>query len=848
MWGRRDKCDRDLDDEIRAHLAMAERDLMERGRSSEHARAEARREFGNVAHVQEASRALRSWAWADQSRQDLRYAVRGFRRSPVFTLVAVAALGTAIGFGTSLFTAFNTLFLAQWPVRDPARVVQFRLDDLSSYERLAAGTRTLEALAAITCRSCRVRVQDRDVRVHLVSPNFFEVLGVRMTRGRGFTASGTGAGAQPHVAVLSHRFWRAAFNADPDIVGKWIVVNEASLQVAGVADRDFTGTTLDGPPAFWAPVSAAFALGLPPERLRTPTFVGRLTGEASLASARAEMNVLIGRPAPTAGMPASPTILREATYVPWSRVEEFAGLGLMTLAVLLVLLLACANVGNLLLARAAARVGETATRLSLGASRGRLLRQHLTESLALALAACLVGVALAFILPPAVMSAVAAAMERPLDLAVSFTPDLTVVLFACSLAVLSVVLFGLKPALLSSRQDAMSAMAMKTQGLTLSPRLGPRRFLLGVQVAVSTLLLVSAGLIVRSVQRAAVIDLGFDLAGVSEAEVRAPTSWPDARKQALARTFFDEAQRLDRTAVAVWAQAFGYSAGAAISLPDSADTPAIQIPKYSVSPSFFSVMRIPLVAGRTLDPSIPDGVVLSATLAERLWPGQSPIGRVVMMGPDARQVVGVAADADLMGVALRGEFGHARQAVYDRLTATSLSTRAVVRGDRRDQMDALSALATRVDPGATIGLRPLASAREGRLGDARVAAALAGLAGVTALAMATVGIAGVFGYIARQRRREIGIHIALGASSPVILRRVFGSSMRALATGSAAGLVGGALAAPMLRGYVHPSVGAFDAATCAAVTVVLGLATVGATLVPALAACRVPPATVLRSD
>lgn len=846
MWWRRNKRDRDLDDEIRTHLAMAERDLMEQGRSPEAARAEARRGFGNITHVRDASRALRSWAWIDGGRQDVQYAVRGFRRSPIFTLAAVAALGTAIGFGASLFTAFNTLFLAQWPVRDPARVVHFRVDDLSSYERLAVGTRTLDGVAAQTCKSCRVRVLDRDVRIHAVSPNFFDVLGVPMTRGSGFAGFQTGARAEPPVAVLSYRFWRAAFNADPEIIGKWIYVNETSFQVAGVVDRHFTGTTLDNPPALWVPLSAASALGVPPERLGYPWLVGRLAGEASLASAQAEVNVLLGRSASTAGVPPTATILREATYVPLSKVEEFAGLGLMTLGVLLVLLLACANVGNLLLARAAARVGETATRLSLGASRARLVRQHLTESLALALAACVVGIILAFLLPQLVMHAVATAMERPLDFAVSFTPDVTVVLFACGLAVLSVALFGLKPALISSRLDAMSA--MKTQGLTLSPRLGPRRFLLALQVAVSTVLLVSAGLVIRSVESAAAIDLGFDLAGVSEGKLETPASFAESRGQALARIFFDEVQRLDSTGVAAWSQAFGYAAGATISLPKASGAPPIQIPRYSVSPSFFSVMRIPLVAGRTLTPSLPDGVVLSETLAERLWPGQNSIGRVVMVGPDARQVIGVAADADLMGVSWRGEFGHARQAVYDLLTEASLAARVLVRLDRRDQMDALAALSIRVDPQLILGLRPLTSVRDGRMGDARVAAALAGLAGTAALAIATVGIAGVFGYVARQRRREIGIHIALGASSSAILRRVFGSSVRALATGSAAGLLGGALAAPLLRGFVNSTVGPFDAVTYAGVTSVLVLAALGATLLPALAVSRVPPATVLRSD
>jgi predicted permease len=847
MWWRRTHRDRDLDEEIRIHLAMAERDLIDRGRSPEAAKNESKREFGNVAHVREAARATWVVTATDHLRQDVRYALRAFRRSPWFSLASIGALGLAIGLGTSLFTAFNTLFLATWPVHNPAGLAQFRIADVATYERLHGRTRTFADLTVIACRQCRLRFQESDVRAQVVSGNFFEVLGVSMAVGRAFTAADDGRNAAAPTAVLSHRFWRSAFNGDPEIVGKWITVqNHVSLQVIGVAAREFTGTTLDAPPSIWVPLGASASLGFEGQSGANVRVIGRLAEGVALQSAQAEVNVLLGPSSRTPETPGNAVRLQEARYLPWSQVEEFAALGVMTAAVLLILLLACANVGNLLLARAAARTGETATRLSLGASRGRLIRQHLTESMTLALVAALVGIALAFVLPPVVLREVGAASGRPIDLSVSFTPDPTVMLFACALASLTVLGFGLAPALLASRQDAMSA--MRVQGMTQSARLGPRRLLLAIQVAASTMLLVSASLVARSVQYASEADLGFDIAEVSEARLDAPPWLSEAQRLSLASQFFGETLRLDHSAVAVWSQAFGYAAGAFVVLPDAPAVPSVQVPKYSVSPSFFTVMRIPLVLGRTVDASVPDGVVVSESLARRLWSDQSPLGRPVMIGPAVRRVVGVAADADLMGESLKREFREFRPAVYERFTEPSLAARVLVRRERKDLIDGLSLMAARVDVAATLSARPLTTARDERLGDTKVAGALAGAAGLAALGIATIGIAGVFGYVARQRRREIGIHVALGASPRTVLIGAFGSSIRAVAFGSVAGLIGAYLATPLLRGYVHPSLGGFDGATYAGVTALLTLTAIIATAIPARAATRVSPATVLRSD
>jgi hypothetical protein len=267
-----------------------------------------------------------------------------------------------------------------------------------------------------------------------------------------------------------------------------------------------------------------------------------------------------------------------------------------------------------------------------------------------------------------------------------------------------------------------------------------------------------------------------------------------------------------------------------------------------VTPNFFRVMGIPVIAGRSFDAEIPDGIVVSQTLASRIVESGSPIGRIVIVGDVAKQIVGVAADADLLGAFIRGDFSRTRPAVYEPLAAPSGAARVLVRRSRPDQIEALSARARLADPEGIIDVRPLTAARDARLGDARVAAGLAGMVGLAALTIAAVGLVGVFGYVARQRQRDIGIHLALGAPQSAVFRRVFGSSLRALAIGVCAGLAGGALAMPLLKGYVNPRVSAFDPATLAAVGLVLAAVAILAMFVPARAAMRVNPVTALRSD
>ena len=852
LFGRRRN--EDVSDEIRSHLAMAERDYRERGLSPGEARARARREFGNVAHVTEATRAVWVPRSLDAVRQDLRYAIRGCRRQPVFALAAILALGGAIGLNTSIFTTFNAFFRAEWPVRDPGTVVQIRSQiqlDAPAYTRVAADATTLSGLVAVGCASCRVFLNGRDVRVNTVSANFFEVLGVPLAAGRPFGEPEGAPDAPAAVVVLSHRLWTSDFGANPDVVGRTIRLGDRPFTVLGVTDRAFTGIRIDDAPRLWVPLGAAPLLDVAPTAPAIRFLAGRLAESAAAGDVLTELNVLVGRE--RRGDPDRPLYgpavnVRPATYVPLSKAQELTSLGLLSVAVLFVLLLACANVGNLLLARAAARTREIATRLSLGASRGRLVRQLMTESVVLAGAACALGLGLAFVLPGLVMRWIATAGERPVEFSVTFVPDLDVALFACALGATSVFAFGLAPALAASRVGISGA--LKETGGALGTRLGPRRFLLATQVAISAMLLVSAGLTARSVQRAIDVDLGFDMEHIAEVGIRTPAFYAEDRQLAVVRAFVDRATSIDPDTVAAWNQRFGYGSGFDVRPAGAPAGAAVSVVAYTVSPRFFDVMRVPIVAGRPAGRGTTDEVVVSESLARHLWSEAAALGRPIVVGEETSRVVGIARDADLMGVGFTSDFAtsQSRMTVYAGLTNVQRGARVLVRLDAPGRFDALESLVAEIDPVVALEIRPLTETRRRRLAENRVGAALAGLLGAMALAIATIGISGVFGFVTAQRSREIGIRLALGGRRSQVIGSVLASSSRGLVVGLAIGLIGAAAASPLLAGYVHPDVGPVDPLAYAGVALVLAAAGAIAALAPARRASRIDPAATLRAE
>ncbi|HEV2448396.1 MAG TPA: ABC transporter permease, partial [Candidatus Sulfopaludibacter sp.] len=511
------KLDRELAEEMEFHQAMAGRLAM-----------------GNSTLAREDARAVWIVPWAEGVAQDLVYALRGFARQPGFTAIAVLALASAIGLNTSLFTVFNAVALRPWNVKEPGRLVKaytwqrnppkgfdnaggFSLAEMPYLERHA---RTVAGIFAARGEG-GVRLEGAKALVGYVSGAYFRVLGLDMERGRGFLPEEDRADAPEAVAVLSHAAWQNSFGGDAEIVGRRIRFADRLFTVVGVAPEGFPGTSPEVTD-LWLPM-AAMRLTYADEAwvrafLSDPhnccvDLSARLAPGASRAAAQAELSVLHVAfqeqvHLKTDGVALAGTALLEK---PGRKTRQvYAVFGLMFAGVMLVLLLACANVGNLLLARGAARRREIGIRLSVGAGRARLVRQLLTESLALALLAAAVGVTVAYRLPgPLFRSAVG---EVSFDL----KPDTTVLGFTLALALLACVAFGLAPAIHATRGNLNAAMQTSPRRFVL------RSILLAVQVAISVVLLAGTGLLTRGIQQARTQDLGFRVDGLASVSLEFP--------------------------------------------------------------------------------------------------------------------------------------------------------------------------------------------------------------------------------------------------------------------------------------------------------------------------------------
>ena len=491
--------------------------------------------LGNTTLAREDARAVWIWPWLESLWQDAVYGLRSMRRQPVFTATALLALGSAIGINTSLFTFFNAIALQTWTVRDPGRVVTVHRFipqggesfGIAEYRYLAANTRTLSGVFAMR-GSEPVKLDNRPLRLTYVSGNYFRVLGVDPEPGRGFLDEEDRAGDPQAVVVISHDLWQNHFASDPQIVGRAIRLDDIPFTVIGVAPATFTGTN---PPRtdLWTPLPARALLRpndpgvkpwlTAPEVCCTP-LAARLAPGVSRELAEAELAVLLNQFRAENHLPAVPSriVLAGTSWIagPRKKSQAVASIALLFTSVTLVLLLACANVGNLLLARAAARRREIAVRLSLGGSRTRLVRQLLVESLLLALGAAAVALPMGFFTASAVLRRLAP------DWSLRIAPDFRVLAYTLAITLLSCLAFGLAPALHATASGI--ATALKSDAHLAHTRLPLRSVLLSVQVAISVLLLTGAGILVRGLQRAQNIDPGFDVRHVTVLSIDLPAS------------------------------------------------------------------------------------------------------------------------------------------------------------------------------------------------------------------------------------------------------------------------------------------------------------------------------------
>ena len=789
---------------------------------------------------------------------DLILAVRQLGARPRLALLVILTLGSAIGVNASLFAVFNAVIYQPWPVRDPARVRHVmpagpdgRGMSIAEWRHVASQARSFDGMAAMAYPK-EVRIGNHEGHVDFVSANFFDVLGVRMEVGRAFLP----LEEESRVAVLGYGAWQRHFGGDPDAVGRTIVFDGIPFTIVGVATRRLTGTHVRYATDAWLPFAARAAWHFdradPRDYMNDPRHccawvTARVARGVSPETARAEVDTLSRAFRAQSGLEPGAFVLRGTSRAETWEQDGRSGRGaagfvsrlwLLFLAVTLVLLLACANVGNLLLARGYARRQEIAIRLSLGATRRRVVRQLLAESLVLSLLAGGVGLSIAAWLPEALVKTV------PEGIHAVFSLDHRVVLYSLAVACLTCVAVGLAPALHCTR--AALAGALKGTREVTGGGFRLRSVLLAVQVAICVVLLTGAGLLTRGVQNAFHRDLGFDPTGIEVVKLEAPIR---PKNEARDRSFHAQLQAelaaLPGTATVKTLPLAGRGRiGYAIpNEPNDRPRAAVTL---EISPSYFDVMRIPLVAGRRFEPGDPaDGVaIVSEEFVARHWPRESALGKHVLYKgtqPWAKlEIIGVARNA------FTSDLSEFQPTLYlpQRPTATPF---ILVRRHGGNAAPMAAAIATRLDPQLRASVFPLEEHMARRLSLTHLAANIAASVGTLALVLATTGLFGVFAYAVQQRTRELGIRIALGAKAFDILRTVLTAGGGPLLAGLAAGALLAVGISQALRSVLY-GLSPLDPVTYVVVFVVLLTAGLTATYVPARRALNVDPTVALRQE
>ncbi|MEP7383643.1 MAG: ADOP family duplicated permease [Gemmatimonadota bacterium] len=872
-WKRRSA--RDFAEEIESHLEFEREQQVAEGRSRDEARFGARRAFGNLTAARERFFDSRRGAGLDSAWRNLRYAARGLLRRRGFAATAIVTLAFGIGVNSALITVLYSLLLRPLPVRGATHVVSvtraingryslkvFGRESMLSYpdyQRLQRESQTLAQLAVYRGESMTLLSGDRaiGVRAQLASCNYFATLQVAMRYGRPFAPDECAAAGDGGVVVLSFGAWQRQFGSDSTIVGRTVVVNRLPFTVVGVAEPGFAGIDMDRT-ELWIPVTMFPRLH--PEQagdldadVSWLSAVGRLVEHASIASARVELSALARREdANWPGRETSISVARATLFPAQEDRKAAAPIAMSVLALgLLVLVMACANVMNLLLARAAARRREIGIRLSLGASRPRLVMQLLTESVLLAALGGLLGMALAYWIPPLLLLA-APVQEVNIRLA----PDGWVMLTTAGVALGAALLFGLVPALQSTDLSLTAAMRNdSTSTRHVSPASRMRSIAVGVQVAASALLLVTAALFLRATRQAFAVDPGYATRGTVSLlfnleqlgyDGSRSGRFMDALRRALAAT-----PGVKSVAVTQFAALRGRGNTVVNTNPAVQDSTSERETLFNhVSTSYFETAGIAIVRGRGFSEREesqrdPTPVVVSEAFARTAWGAGEPIGRELADGTRRMTVVGIARDVQSVSLGIDdGPY------LYSPAHPSELLGRLlIVRSDLpATSVRALAEReALRLDPGVLVTSRSIEEGMAAAIAPVRIAGLFAtGLGGV-ALLLAVVGVYGVVSFGVSQRSREIGIRIALGATPRSVQRLVLREGGRVIGIGLLGGLLAAAGAAQVIRSLLF-GLNPLDATAFSGAALALGIASALAVSIPAARAARVDPVTTLREE
>jgi putative ABC transport system permease protein len=863
----RDRFERDLDDEMKFHLEMETAKHVEQGMSPEEARALARRELGPVDRFKDEVRDVRGVTWLDDLQRDVRFGLRSLRRSPAFTLVAVLCLALGIGANAALFSVINSVLLRPLPYPEPERLVRVyeTMADsgpgggaaVPNYRDWAAQSTAFEALTAWVRGSHNLQLSGEAQRIRTTeaTPNLFRMLHARALRGRVFVPGQDEPGRSP-VVVISEALWRQRFGGDPSLVGQAIRLDGAPYTVIGIMPASFAFPPLS------REATDAWLLYEPQPVLaqsRSAHFLnvaGRLKPGSSLEQASAQLKQIAARiekafPREQEGRSVLLQPLRESIV---GRTRP--ALMILFSAVFLVLLIACANVANLLLARAAVRQREVAVRLALGAGRSRLVRQFLVESLVLALAGALLGLLLAYW----GLTALAPLVKMALPLSGGMPLDGRVFLFLLAVAAFSGIAFGLVPALQASRGDVRESLA-EGAGRTTADG-GQRRFrsaLVVVEIALSLLLLIVAGLLLRGFLNVSKVNPGL----VSQGVLTTHVALPGAGSQNVPRFYRPMLERVRalpgvRSAAVISmlpVQSSGTSGSYAVEGRPPVPTPQMPMAEIRLaSPGFFRSLGIPLLRGRDFDERDGDGkpskIIVNDVLARKEFPGQNPLGQRIFYDGYSLEIIGVVGDVHQAGLD-QAPLAEIYKPYTDTQYADLLSDMSLVEktsGDPGAMAGDVQRAVHAVDPGVPLyAVLTMDQVISDSLASRRLMLWLLGLFAGIALILSAAGLYGVISYLVAQRTREIGMRMALGAQARDVLRLIMGQGAGLTAAGIVLGLLGALAATRVLENLLY-GVSARDPLTFAGIAVLLALVALAATWLPARRAARVDPMVAIRNE
>ncbi len=893
----------DLEAEIQSHLRMALQDRVERGEPVDQASRFIRCEFGNVGLVKEVTRDMWGWASLERFRQDVRYAGRVLRKSPIFTVVAVLSMALGVGANTAIFSVVDAVMLKSLPVRNPDQLVmigdQNRCNSVSQgsgradifsypfFERLQERNQIFTDLYA-SGRSAQLTVAlangqsisdaiEQKPRGRFVTGSYFTVLGVPALIGRTFTEAEVRVPGTSPVVVISYGYWERQFARNPRVIGQKLLVNGSKFTVVGVTPREFFGDIVGAPTDIWFPITMQAQANPGRDYLKRPDvswllIMGRRKPDVSLARAAAVVNVLA--PQIFTELFKSIDSAEGLQQLLKSRVDVVSGargfsrlraqFSLPLIALMgmvgVVLLICCGNVANLQLARAVSRVREMGLRVAVGAGQMRLVRQLLTESLMLSLAGGAVGLLFAFWGSRLLVRLVSPTGALPLDVHL----DARILLFTAAVSIVAGLLFGLAPAWNTTRLDVVSSLRASKfgQGDGFTRAFG--KLLIVSQVVFSLMLLVAAGLFVTTLRNLENLDVGYARNGLLLVELDTRGGgYEDAQVNQLTRNLLERLKQIPGVrAVTVSenglfsgtdsgtdAAVEGYTAARLADKLNSSDR---------VGPDYFQVVGTPVLQGRGIGPQDsengPKVAVINATMARFYFSKTSPIGKHIFLGDGkdrvAVMIVGVVRDAkqrDLRKPASRRFYtAYLQHRSADPIDAMNFEIRTGMPSSRI--AEAVRRKIRELNP--NLPILSVESA-DGLVNDTlvqeRMIATLSGFFGVLALTLAAIGLYGVMSYITARRTTEIGIRFALGAERSSVIRMVLKDTLRLVLLGLILGIFASTLTAELFAKALF-GLSAFDPLTSIVAVCVITIAAGIAAYLPAWRASRVDPIVALRYE